>query len=472
MNAPTCERCASATRSVWTPRGPDAVAQAPRARPAHRAREPRRTARRGHVRRVRAAAVRRPGAATPARGADRPHSGRRAGRGSRRGGRPAHAWRCPTTTPCWPARRGCATTSRRTACSTSPSAAGCRWCCSPRAAAGGPGTSTCRSSPAWTAAPFSCSRTLSGLVPLVGIASGYCFAGNAALLGCCDVVIATEDSSIGMGGPAMIEGGGLGVHEPGEVGPDRRPARKRRGRPARAPTTREAVALARRYLSYFHGPDRSRRRARPAAAARARPGATASASTTCGAVARRRCSTRARCSSCADGFGAGMITALARVDGRPLGVLAQRPDASRRRDRRRRRRQGGALPAAVRRIRPARAVPLRHPRLHGRPGGRAHSDRAPLRAPVPQRRQPDVPIGHDRAAQGLRAGRPGDGRRRLQGAAVHRRLADLGVRRAWASRAPCAWACGASSRRSPIPQERERVFEADGRRRLRARRRA
>ncbi len=56
-------------------------------------------------------------------------------------------------------------------------------------------------------------------MPLVGIAGGYCFAGNAALLGCCDVVIATEDSSIGMGGPAMIEGGGLGVHEPGEVGP-------------------------------------------------------------------------------------------------------------------------------------------------------------------------------------------------------------------------------------------------------------
>src|SRR4051812_34850279 len=60
---------------------------------------------------------------------------------------------------------------------------------------------------------------LSGLVPLVGITSGYCFAGNAALLGCCDVVIATEDSSIGMGGPAMIEGGGLGVFAPEEVGP-------------------------------------------------------------------------------------------------------------------------------------------------------------------------------------------------------------------------------------------------------------
>ena len=55
---------------------------------------------------------------------------------------------------------------------------------------------------------------LSGLVPLVGITSGRCFAGNAVLLGCCDVVIATANSTIGMGGPAMIEGGGLGVYRP------------------------------------------------------------------------------------------------------------------------------------------------------------------------------------------------------------------------------------------------------------------
>jgi acetyl-CoA carboxylase carboxyltransferase component len=60
---------------------------------------------------------------------------------------------------------------------------------------------------------------LSGLVPLVGVNSGRCFAGNAALLGCCDVVIATRNSNIGMGGPAMIEGGGLGVFRPEEVGP-------------------------------------------------------------------------------------------------------------------------------------------------------------------------------------------------------------------------------------------------------------
>src|SRR6185369_11097983 len=60
---------------------------------------------------------------------------------------------------------------------------------------------------------------LSALVPLIGIVSGRCFAGNAALLGCCDVIIATKNSSIGMGGPAMIEGGGLGVFAPDEVGP-------------------------------------------------------------------------------------------------------------------------------------------------------------------------------------------------------------------------------------------------------------
>ena len=58
---------------------------------------------------------------------------------------------------------------------------------------------------------FATMGRLSGLVPTIGIAAGRCFAGNAALLGCCDVIIATRDSTIGMGGPAMIEGGGLGV---------------------------------------------------------------------------------------------------------------------------------------------------------------------------------------------------------------------------------------------------------------------
>ena len=71
---------------------------------------------------------------------------------------------------------------------------------------------------------------LSGLVPVIGIVSGYCFAGNAAMLGCCDVIIATKNASIGMGGPAMIEGGGLGVYHPAEVGPGVVPVAERRHR--------------------------------------------------------------------------------------------------------------------------------------------------------------------------------------------------------------------------------------------------
>ncbi len=93
---------------------------------------------------------------------------------------------------------------------------------------------------------------LSGLVPLVGITSGRCFAGNASLLGCCDVVIATKRSNIGMGGPAMIEGGGLGIFRPEEIGP----------LDVQVPNgvvdiavadEAEAVQVARKYLSYFQG---------------------------------------------------------------------------------------------------------------------------------------------------------------------------------------------------------------------------
>src|SRR5690348_5482592 len=93
---------------------------------------------------------------------------------------------------------------------------------------------------------------LSGLVPLVGITSGYCFAGNAAILGCCDVIIATEGSNIGMGGPAMIEGGGLGAYEPTAIGPV--DVQVRDGViDVLVPDEAEAVRVAKQYLSYFHG---------------------------------------------------------------------------------------------------------------------------------------------------------------------------------------------------------------------------
>ena len=163
---------------------------------------------------------------------------------------------------------------------------------------------------------------LSGLVPLIGIASGYCFAGNAALLGCCDVVIATEDSSIGMGGPAMIEGGGLGVHEPGDVGPiDVQYANGVVDLRVRG--DREAVAQAKRYLSYF----------RPPAAPAAVPDQDL-LRTLIPENRKRVYDVRRVLDTLFDersvlelrgGFGAGMITALARVDGRALGVLANDP---------------------------------------------------------------------------------------------------------------------------------------------------
>jgi acetyl-CoA carboxylase carboxyltransferase component len=161
---------------------------------------------------------------------------------------------------------------------------------------------------------------LSGLVPLVGIASGYCFAGNAALLGCCDVVIASEDSSIGMGGPAMIEGGGLGVYEPGAVGPI--DVQYHNGVvDLRVADDASAVAAARWYLSYFRGP--------------VEPAATRDQAPLRDLIPtnrKRAYDVRAVIDGLLDdvfelrrGFGLGMVTALARVDGKPLGVVANDP---------------------------------------------------------------------------------------------------------------------------------------------------
>ncbi len=163
---------------------------------------------------------------------------------------------------------------------------------------------------------------LSGLVPLVGIASGRCFAGNAALLGCCDVIIATEGASIGMGGPAMIEGGGLGSYLPEEVGP----------LAVQVPNgvvdlvaadDAGAVAMAKRYLSYFQGPEddwtcadqRLLRAAVPEQRLRAYD-------------IRALLEVLADCDSVLElrrGFGAGMVTALARIEGRPVGIVANDP---------------------------------------------------------------------------------------------------------------------------------------------------
>lgn len=164
---------------------------------------------------------------------------------------------------------------------------------------------------------------LSGLVPLVCINSGRCFAGNAGLLGMSDVVIATKNSSIGMGGPAMIEGGGLGNFHPDEVGP----------MSVQVPNgvvdiavedEAEAVAVAKKYLSYFQGAvsewdcadQRLLRNAVPEDRLRAydmRNVIDLLADTDSVLEIRR-------------GFGAGMITAFARVEGRPIGIVANNPN--------------------------------------------------------------------------------------------------------------------------------------------------
>ena len=93
---------------------------------------------------------------------------------------------------------------------------------------------------------------LSGLVPIVGVSSGYCFAGNVVLLGACDVIIATKDSSLGIGGPAVIEGGGLGAYAPAEVGPIA--IQEPNGViDILVEDEVEATAVARHYLSFFQG---------------------------------------------------------------------------------------------------------------------------------------------------------------------------------------------------------------------------
>ncbi|HCF3849966.1 TPA: hypothetical protein NID21_001844 [Pseudomonas aeruginosa] len=163
---------------------------------------------------------------------------------------------------------------------------------------------------------------LSGLVPLVGVVSGRCFAGNAALLGCCDVIIATRDATIGMAGPAMIEGGGLGRFAAEEVGPTG----------VQGPNgvidvlvedEAEAVAVARRYLGYFQGPlpdwscadQRELRHLVPENRLRAydiRQAIEVLADRGSVLELRRQ-------------FAPGLVTALLRIEGRAFGLIANNP---------------------------------------------------------------------------------------------------------------------------------------------------
>jgi acetyl-CoA carboxylase carboxyltransferase component len=160
---------------------------------------------------------------------------------------------------------------------------------------------------------------LSGVVPRIAVAAGRCFAGNAMLAGCSDLIVATENVSLGMGGPAMIEGGGLGVVAPDDVGPLAMQAGNGVIDVAVADEA-EAVDVTKRLLAYFQGaipagavPDQDRlrdllpERRRRAYDVRAVVETLADAGTV--TFLRER-------------FAPGMVTALARIDGRPLGVIA------------------------------------------------------------------------------------------------------------------------------------------------------
>jgi acetyl/propionyl-CoA carboxylase alpha subunit/acetyl-CoA carboxylase carboxyltransferase component len=163
---------------------------------------------------------------------------------------------------------------------------------------------------------------LSALVPLIGIVSGRCFAGNASLLGCCDVIIATADTTLGMGGPAMVEGGGLGVFTPEEIGP--MPVQTRNGVvDILVADEAEAVAVAKRYLAYFQGPLKAwaapdqRRMRHIVPENRLRTYEVRDVIRTLadeGSVLELR-----------RDFGRTMVTALIRLEGRTVGVMANDP---------------------------------------------------------------------------------------------------------------------------------------------------
>ena len=184
-------------------------------------------------------------------------------------------------------------------------------------------------------ATFASFARLNGRVPVLAIVAGRCFAGNAALAGCADVIIATRGSNLGMGGPAMVEGGGLGVFRPEQIGPSS--VQHANGViDILVDDEAAAVVAARHYLSFFQGrlTTDTEKAPDPLALRALVP------------ESRLRVyDTRAAIHGIADtgsvlllreGFGAGIHTALARIGGRPLGILANNP-----------RHLGGAIDAAA-----------------------------------------------------------------------------------------------------------------------------
>jgi acetyl-CoA carboxylase carboxyltransferase component len=166
---------------------------------------------------------------------------------------------------------------------------------------------------------FALWASLSGVVPRIAVVKGRCFAGNAVIAGCSDLIVATEDASLGMGGPAMIAGGGLGEVAPDDVGPIAMQAPNGVVDVVVADES-AAVAVTRRLLGYFTGPgapgvaadQNALRTMVPERARRAYPIApiiTTLADSGSVTFLRER-------------FAPEMVTALARIDGMPVGVIA------------------------------------------------------------------------------------------------------------------------------------------------------
>jgi methylmalonyl-CoA carboxyltransferase 12S subunit len=160
---------------------------------------------------------------------------------------------------------------------------------------------------------------LSGLVPRIAVVAGRCFAGNAVIAGCADLIVAAENASLGMGGPAMIAGGGLGEVAPDAIGPIAMQAGNGVVDVVAADEA-EATAVTKRLLAYFQGatppgaepdqerlrelvPERQRRAYDPA------PIVETLADEGSATFLRER-------------FAPEIVTALARIEGRPLGMIA------------------------------------------------------------------------------------------------------------------------------------------------------